>query len=61
MKKRAILIMTYGSPNDYSFEGIADFFTNIRRGKRPKEEEIFLRSSIDLLINSLLLVIIRII
>lgn len=40
MKKRAILIMTYGSPNDYSFEGIADFFTNIRRGKRPKEEEI---------------------
>lgn len=40
MKKRAILVMTYGSPEEYSFEGIANFFTNIRRGKRPKDEEI---------------------
>ncbi|QWQ38858.1 ferrochelatase [Gemella sp. zg-570] len=40
MKKTAILVMTYGSPEDYSFEGIAKFFTNIRRGKRPKDEEI---------------------
>lgn len=36
----AILVMTYGSPEEYTFEGIAQFFTNIRRGKRPKDEEI---------------------
>lgn len=38
--KKAILIMTYGSPEEYTFEGIATFFTNIRRGRRPKDEEI---------------------
>lgn len=36
----AILVMTYGSPEDYTFEGIANFFTNIRRGKRPTDDEI---------------------
>ena len=38
--KKAILVMTYGSPEEYTFEGIAQFFTNIRRGKRPKDNEI---------------------
>ena len=37
---KSILVMTYGSPEDYSFEGIATFFTNIRRGKRPSNDEI---------------------
>lgn len=38
--KKAILVMTYGTPEEYSFEGVANFFTNIRRGKRPDDEEI---------------------
>lgn len=38
--KNAILIMTYGSPEQYTFEGVAQFFTNIRRGKRPTDDEI---------------------
>lgn len=38
--KKAILVMTYGSPEEYTFEGVAQFFTNIRRGKRPADEEI---------------------
>ena len=38
--KKAILVMTYGTPEDYTFEGVAKFFTNIRRGVRPSNEEI---------------------
>ena len=37
---KAILVMTYGTPEEYTFEGIAKFFTNIRRGARPNDEEI---------------------
>ena len=37
---KAILVMTYGTPEEYTFEGIAKFFTNIRRGVRPSDEEI---------------------
>lgn len=40
MTNRAILIMTYGSPEEYTFDGVADFFTNIRRGRRPEDAEI---------------------
>ena len=40
MEKNAILVMTYGSPESYTFEGVCDFFTNIRRGVRPSDEEI---------------------
>ncbi len=32
--------MTYGTPEEYTFEGIAQFFTNIRRGVRPNDDEI---------------------
>ncbi|MTV97487.1 ferrochelatase, partial [Streptococcus pneumoniae] len=28
--KKAILMMTFGSPEEISFEGVAEFFTNIR-------------------------------
>ena len=38
--KKAILVMTYGTPEDYTFEGVAKFFTNIRRGVRPSDDEI---------------------
>ena len=38
--KKAILVMTYGTPEEYSFEGVANFFTNIRKGVRPDDEEI---------------------
>ena len=38
--QKAILVMTYGTPEEYSFEGVANFFTNIRRGVRPDDEEI---------------------
>ena len=38
--KRAILMMTFGSPEEISFEGVAEFFTNIRRGVRPQDHEI---------------------
>ena len=38
--KQAILMMTFGSPEEISYEGVADFFTNIRRGVRPHEDEI---------------------
>ena len=38
--KRAILMMTFGSPEEITFEGVADFFTNIRRGVRPQDHEI---------------------
>ena len=38
--KKAILVMTYGTPEDYTFEGVAKFFTNIRRGVRPSDEDI---------------------
>ena len=34
--KKAILMMTFGSPEEITFEGVADFFTNIRRGVRLK-------------------------
>lgn len=37
---KAILVMTYGTPEEYTFEGIAKFFTNIRRGVRPNDKEI---------------------
>ena len=29
--KKAILVMTYGTPEDYTFEGVAKFFTNIKK------------------------------
>ena len=32
--------MTFGSPEEISFEGVAEFFTNIRRGVRPEDHEI---------------------
>ena len=38
--KKAILVMTDGTPEDYTFEGVAKFFTNIRRGVRPNDDEI---------------------
>ena len=38
--KKAVLAMTFGSPESYDYEGIAQFFTNIRRGVRPREDEI---------------------
>ena len=38
--KRAILMMTFGSPEEITFEGVANFFTNIRRGVRPQDHEI---------------------
>ena len=38
--KKAILAMTFGSPESYTFEGVAQFFTNIRRGVRPTDQEI---------------------
>ena len=40
MTKKAILLMTFGSPEGYTFEDIARFFTNIRRGVRPTDQEI---------------------
>ena len=40
MTKKAILMMTFGSPEGYTFEDIAEFFTNIRRGVRPTDQEI---------------------
>ena len=40
MIKKAILMMTFGSPEEISFEGVAEFFTNIRRGVRPQDHEI---------------------
>jgi len=40
---------TYGTPEDYTFEGVAKFFTNIRRGVRPNDDEInlLLKKSIN--------------
>ena len=32
MSKRAVLMMTFGSPEEITYEGVAEFFTNIRRG-----------------------------
>ena len=40
MSKRAVLMMTFGSPEDITYEGVAEFFTNIRRGVRPEPHEI---------------------
>ena len=40
MTKKAILLMTFGTPEGYTFEDIARFFTNIRRGVRPTDQEI---------------------
>ena len=40
MSKRAVLMMTFGSPEEISYEGVAEFFTNIRRGVRPEPHEI---------------------
>ena len=34
MSKRAVLMMTFGSPEEITYEGVAEFFTNIRRGVR---------------------------
>ena len=36
MSKRAVLMMTFGSPEEITYEGVAEFFTNIRRGVRPE-------------------------
>ena len=38
--KKAILMMTFGSSEEITFEGVADFFINIRRGVRPQDHEI---------------------
>lgn len=38
--KKGLLVMTYGSPADYTFEGIGEFYTNIRNGIRPDDNEI---------------------
>ena len=38
--RKSILVMTYGSPESYDFDGICEFFTNIRKGKRPNDDEI---------------------
>ena len=38
--EKAILMMTFGSPEEITFEGVADFFTNIRRGVRPQDHEV---------------------
>lgn len=35
---KGVLLMTYGTPR--SLEGVADYFTNIRGGMKPTEEEI---------------------
>lgn len=40
MSKKAVLMMTFGSPEAISYEAVAEFFTNIRRGVRPEEDEI---------------------
>ena len=40
MSKKAVLMMTFGSPEVISYEAVAEFFTNIRRGVRPEEDEI---------------------
>ena len=40
MSKRAELMMTFGSPEEITYEGVAEFFTNIRRGVRPEPHEI---------------------
>ena len=40
MSKRAVLMMTFGSPEEITYEGVAEFFTNIRRGVRPELYEI---------------------
>ena len=37
--KKSILVMTYGSPESYDFDGICEFFTNIRKGKRPNDDK----------------------
>ena len=29
MSKRAVLMMTFGSPEEITYEGVAEFFTNI--------------------------------
>ena len=39
MSKRAVLMMTFGSPEEITYEGVAEFFTNIRRGVRPEPHE----------------------
>ena len=33
-------MMTFGSPEEITYEGVAEFFTNIRRGVRPEPHEI---------------------
>ena len=40
MSKRAVLMMTFGSPEEITYEGVAEFFTNILRGVRPEPHEI---------------------
>ena len=40
MSKRAVLMMTFGSLEEITYEGVAEFFTNIRRGVRPEPHEI---------------------
>ena len=38
--------MTFGSPEEITYEGVAEFFTNIRRGVRPEPHEIRLYMTI---------------
>ena len=40
MSKRAVLMMTFGSPEEITYEGVAEFFTNILRGVRPEPHKI---------------------
>ena len=38
--KKAILMMTFGSPEEITFEGVADFFHKYSSGVRPQDHEI---------------------
>lgn len=40
MSKRAVLMMIFGSPEEITYEGVVEFFTNIRRGVRPEPHKI---------------------
>jgi len=44
MSKRAVLMMTFGSPEEITYEGVAEFFTNIRRGVTITYESVERRS-----------------
>ena len=40
MSKRAVLMMTFGSPEEITYEGVAEFFTNIRRGAGSEAQDL---------------------